>query len=456
MDDFICSSHSQSSAQNQKPEDKQISVEFDGFFYVLQTADSRLVNVLGLANGLVRNSICISGIMFNISSLSLHRPIFGSAPIWCPYCVIPRLTKRIARQPPFISDTSLRFIAFESRSELTRIESKTFSNFSNFGSICIPRSVETICESSFSSCSGLSLFTVESESNLTEIEGRVFNRCKSLQAIWFPASLQILHCDTFAGAEVCHITVEEGNLNFCISGDFLMDFDCVTIIRYVGSDETVTLSSEIETLGRGCFSESHRLLSIWPEAGSKLRRIGPSACSHCSVLQLIWIPASVEILGAGCFSYCALLPTLSFEAGSILRRIEARAFFRCQGLRSFSVPASVEILGDECFGHCISLSSLTFESGSKLFRIGVRALVGTSSLESIVIPRLIREMAKDWAWMSHLRQVTFESAASLQGMIERNEVDLTNSFWIDVEECDSDMVSLRSSLGSRFKRAAHQ
>jgi hypothetical protein len=138
-----------------------------------------------------------------------------------------------------------------------------------------------------------------------------------------------------------------------------------------------------------------------------------------------------------------------------LSRIEAHVFSLCYALAAILIPASVESLGDECFSLCIVLSSLTFESGSKLFRIGARAFVNCSRLESIVIPRSIQELVKDWGLGSSLREVTFESAASLQGMIDRDAVDLWGGFSIKIGDCDSDTDYLGSSIGRRFKNFAH-
>jgi hypothetical protein len=70
------------------------------------------------------------------------------------------------------------------------------------------------------------------------------------------------------------------------------------------------------------------------------------------------------------------------------------------------------------FSYCFSLSSLTFESGSNLARIHARAFSCSPLLKSIMIPRSIQGVVKDWALESSLDEVTFESAAPLQRMID--------------------------------------
>jgi hypothetical protein len=172
-------------------------------------------------------------------------------------------------------------------------------------------------------------------------------------------------------------------------------------------------------------------------------------------LKSISIPASVESLGEECFSGCATLSSLTFESESKLVRIQTRTFANSEKLKSISIPASVESLGDECFFACRSLSSVTFESGSKLARIHGRAFAGCPSLKSILIPRSVRELRKDWALESSFDEVTFGSAASLQRMIDGNCIDLSEWFEIKIDECDSDIDSLSSSLGDRFNYSSH-
>jgi hypothetical protein len=68
-----------------------------------------------------------------------------------------------------------------------------------------------------------------------------------------------------------------------------------------------------------------------------------------------------------------------------------------------------------------------------------------------VIPGSITELVNGLAKRSELSEATSESATSLQGMIDRNQVNPTGSLFIDVEDSDTDIDSLRSALGSRFR-----
>jgi hypothetical protein len=57
-----------------------------------------------------------------------------------------------------------------------------------------------------------------------------------------------------------------------------------------------------------------------------------------------------------------------------------------------------------------------------------------------VIPRSIKELTKDWADESSLREVIFESALSLRVMIETDKVELNQSFYIKFIERDCKLV----------------
>jgi hypothetical protein len=234
-----------------------------------------------------------------------------------------------------------------------------------------------------------------------------------------------------------------------------MDAAGTTLVRCFVCEEDVIVDLEIETLGPGSFSGSEMLLSVEFESVSRLRRIETGAFSECENLEFISVPPSVEVIGESCFAECEALLSVEFEPVSKLKRIEARAFLRCGSLPSICIPASVESIGDESFSECDALSSFTFEAESKLLRIGARVFDKAITLKSIVIPRSIQELVQDWAMESSLCEVTFESAASLQAMIDADHVDLSGGFSIKIEDCDSDIDSLRSSIGHKFTNFAH-
>jgi hypothetical protein len=52
---------------------------------------------------------------------------------------------------------------------------------------------------------------------------------------------------------ISHITVEEGNCHFRVSGDFLVAIEGISVIRYFGSASRVALAPRIEIVRACCF-----------------------------------------------------------------------------------------------------------------------------------------------------------------------------------------------------------
>jgi hypothetical protein len=71
-------------------------------------------------------------------------------------------------------------VSFASESKLSRIEKSAFEGCSSLSSICIPSSVEILCEKCFCYCASLSNLTFESESKLSRIGESAFRHCSSL------------------------------------------------------------------------------------------------------------------------------------------------------------------------------------------------------------------------------------------------------------------------------------
>jgi hypothetical protein len=222
----------------------------------------------------------------------------------------------------FYGCTFLRSLSFESESKLTRIEAHAFSNCFTLESILLPPSVEFLGEASFSSCNSLSSFAFESGSELTQIEAQALYGCSSLKSICLPASLQMIDGSAFACTDISRITVEEGNRHFRVSGDFLVDFNRSSVIRYFGSDSRVTLSRDIKTIGTGCFSSCNMLCSLFFESGSKLSRIEGKAFTDCPSLKTIVIPQSIEELRND-WSFGSSLQEVTFESALSLGKMIA-------------------------------------------------------------------------------------------------------------------------------------
>jgi hypothetical protein len=183
-----------------------------------------------------------------------------------------------------------------------RIESSAFSS-SGLKRIAIPRSVEILGVSCFSSCQSLDQITFESNSRLMRIENSAFSS-SGLKRIEIPRSVEIL--------------------------------------------------------GVSCFSSCRSLVDISFPGSSSLRIIESSAFASCS-LSHFPVPRGLEIMESFCFSECQLLQTLIFESHSHLKRIESSSFSGTS-LHSVQLPARVCFIAADAIPRSCSLTSESLSS----------------------------------------------------------------------------------------------
>jgi hypothetical protein len=86
---------------------------------------------------------------------------------------------------------NLSDVMFEQGSKLCVIADGAFSNCVSLKSICIPASVKTIGKSCFADCKNLSSFTFESGSESVVLGDKVFDGCFSLPSIPPPATRKV-------------------------------------------------------------------------------------------------------------------------------------------------------------------------------------------------------------------------------------------------------------------------
>jgi hypothetical protein len=266
---------------------------------------------------------------------------------------------------------SLKSLTFEPGSLLREVETGSLRDCSSLESICVPASVEVLCEKCFYGLTKLSSVTFESGSKLREIKSRVFCQCCSLKSIFLPAAVSEIDGSTFIESSIEEIHVDSENPNFFAPGPFLVEVKEMTLIRYLGR----TTNVRIDHFGHLTFTQ-----------------IGANVFRGESTLVSLCIPAVVEILGETCFSESTSLCELTFESGSRLNTIQDLVFCSCSSLVSICIPAQVEYIPAFCFAMCTSLAELTFERGSKLIELCSGAFSGCFSIRSIIFPSRLEIM----------------------------------------------------------------
>ncbi len=134
----------------------------------------------------------------------------------------------------------------------------------------------------------------------------------------------------------------------------------VTINRYLGSEENVTIPSTIEGLlvtriGMNAFAE----LGIESVViADSVTAIGEYSFHSCVNLSSVTIPESVSVIGSHAFSKCTSLPTIRIPRS--VREINSSAFRDCPNL------ASIEV--DPTNPQCTSVDGVLFDKEMKILR----------------------------------------------------------------------------------------
>lgn len=167
----------------------------------------------------------------------------------------------------------------------------------------------------------------------------------------------------------------------------LLDNGTVQIMKYNGSDATVTIPSKVKDypvvgVGEAAFKDNTTLEGLinWAE----FEFIGDYAFSGCTSLKTITIPSKTETIGVSAFEDCTSLETVIMWAK--LKVIPEFAFKNCTKLESFSISSDTTTIGESAFEGCTNLNTAIFWGGET---IGKSAFKNCTSLESISLPSSI-------------------------------------------------------------------
>jgi hypothetical protein len=207
----------------------------------------------------------------------------------------------------------------------------------------------------------------------------------------------------------------------------VQDFDTnptVTITRYTGSAEAVTVPAEINGLpvvsvGGGAFERCSSIVSV--SLPARITAIGNLAFFGCPNLASITVPAGVTAIGDFAFSCCTSLTAIAVDPGNTaytsregvlfdktgavlvsypagktaetssyaipagITSIRNFAFYGCTGLVSVTIPAGVTAIGDAAFAQCTGLVSVTIPASVAV--VGEAAFYGCTSLIELNLPR---------------------------------------------------------------------
>jgi len=226
--------------------------------------------------------------------------------------------------------------------------------------------VQNIGTAAFSNCNALSSVIIQN--GVTTLSGGLFSGCSSIVSAEIPESVTSIKWGAFAGVNIDNLTVPDSvtEIGTSGSGSYAGTFDGVKnviyhgsvtegspwgaqyvnkwvedsfvfedstkqkVIKYLGSDTSVTIPDGVVTIVEDMFAYSSTLVSVS-------------------------LPDSVSVIEEGAFSYCSNLSTV--ELSDTLASIGKEAFFASSKITDLTVPDSVTEIGQNAF---VSIAHITY------------------------------------------------------------------------------------------------
>lgn len=351
-------------------------------------------------------------------------------------------------------------IRIEVPASITSIGAGAFKNCKALETFEIPDGITIINKNTFDHCG--SLRSVDVPPSVVSIE-KAFNYCTNLSNFVIPKSVTNIEESAFSFANLCSISVEEGNkvfdsrnncnaviksaTNELIIGtvNTVIPTDVISIgnAAYKGNIllKTITIPTNIKKIRSGSFSDCFSLESISLSNG--LTSIGFQAFARCISLTSFTLPSSVDSLDVGILFGCDNIVTLNVDENNItyssldnnnvivnistltlvqgistsnidnpyIKIIGNYAFAGFKSLKTFTCSHYVNSIGKFAFGGCINLKTATF--GLTLTTIDMYAFYSCPLLTSIDLPSCITKIGTHaFSACSALNFVLFRSIFS--------------------------------------------
>jgi hypothetical protein len=171
------------------------------------------------------------------------------------------------------------------------------------------------------------------------------------------------------------------------------------VIRYSGSDTTITVPAVIEGLpvkgvGVGMVMQAIGSVRMSFLSGVNIERvvfpesieiIDDYAFLGCAMLKEVVLPKSLKVIGHGSFYACTALQSVDLPEG--LEVIGTTAFSECVGLKSVAIPSTTKTVASLAFAFCKNLESVVIPDGVECLDIG--AFMNTN-LKAVDLPSSVK------------------------------------------------------------------
>ena len=301
---------------------------------------------------------------------------------------------------------SLQTITFENGSSLRNIQAHGLEGMKNLQTIDFGDAIITNIDNyAFRYCENLT--EVKLTNGLTYIGRYAFYGCKFLKRLDIPSTIEYIGQNAFYHANELNLYFESNTLPLYlqenwdngIRGYYLcvsevlsneqfryakLTNGSISIIEYLGSEETVDLSNinlngNISSIGGYAFYRKNITNVILPNT---LTMISQYAFAY-SKIQNITLPDNVTYIAKYAF-YKSDLELINISETSKLQKIEQYAFSKCNNLTSIYLPSELTTLEKGVFSES-GLTNVTFDENINLTTIPQYAFMDTK-LVNVTLP----------------------------------------------------------------------
>ena len=185
-----------------------------------------------------------------------------------------------------------------------------------------------------------------------------------------------------------------------VMSDFVVEG--TTLIKYEGSESTVTIPNYIETIGREAFEKNGSLVSV--QIPNSVTSIETGAFARCKNLCSVSIPASVTYIAPSSFAGCERLEYISIDTknssyicvdGTLMNRKGTEIVQVLAGRpgnieKSYTIPFTVEKIDRYAFWGCDNIEKV--QLNNFMTKVPAYAFSNMENLKSVSIPYNVTEI----------------------------------------------------------------